>query len=78
MKRSSKNTLSWVLGIVFVVSLLMGPGPGVLLVNRLETILGLPAIYAWGLLWFGVMVGVVITCYFTVWSDDDSEESSNY
>jgi len=78
MKRSSKNKLSWILGIIFLVGLLMGPGPGVLLVKNVRTILGLPAIYAWGLLWFAVMLSVVITCYFTVWSDDDSAENSNY
>jgi hypothetical protein len=60
-----------VLAIVFAAALLMGPGPGILLVNTPQPIFGLPAIYLWGLFWYAVEVGVVVLAYFFVWSDDE-------
>ena len=72
---SGKKTLGWILAIVFGIALLMGPGPGLELVNRPQAILGVPAIYAWGLLWYVVEVGVVVVAYFFLWSRDDTAAS---
>ncbi len=69
-----------VLAGVFALALIMGPGPGLYLVNpdpsdpaTLRTILGLPIVYAWGLLWFGVQAAVLIVAYFTVWASEEDD-----
>ncbi len=74
----SRGRSGIVLTGIFVLALFMGPGPGLHLVNpdptdpeALRTVLGLPIVYAWGVLWFGVEAAVLIVAYFTVWSGDD-------
>ncbi len=77
----SKRRLGWVLTGLFVLALVMGPGPGLYLVNpdpsdpgTPRTIFGLPIIYAWGLLWFAVQASVLVVAYFTVWRGDEEVE----
>ncbi|MDA1015532.1 MAG: hypothetical protein O3A00_13900 [Planctomycetota bacterium] len=71
-QHAERSKLGTILTIVFIVALLMGPGPGVMLV-RGTTFLGFPAIYAWGLLWYAVEVAVVVIAFCCVWTDDDAE-----
>lgn len=78
---TGNKRLSIVLTLVFILAMVMGPGPGVYLVNPapdhdgpLPTLLGLPIIYAWAVLWFGVQAAVLVTAYFTVWSRSEEEE----
>ena len=59
---------------VFVAAIVMGSGPGLRLINpdpadpnAVFTVLGLPKIYAWGLLWYGVQLVVILTAYFRIW-----------
>ena len=73
--------LSIILTLVFILAMVMGPGPGVYLVDPgpdhegpSPTLLGLPAIYAWAVLWFGVQAVVLVTAYITVWSGEEEEE----
>lgn len=73
---SGKKTLGWILAAVFGVALFMGPGPGLALVNRPEPMFGVPAIYAWGLLWYVVEVGVVVVAYFFLWSREEPPAES--
>ena len=63
-----------VLFLVFALAMVMGPGPGLRLVNPEPTaardsllFLGLPVIYAWGLFWYGVQTAVVVTACLTIW-----------
>ena len=58
--------------------MVMGPGPGLRLVNPEPNasgdallFLGLPVIYAWGLVWYGVQAAVVITASVTLWKSDE-------
>ena len=74
--QSSSKTLAWILSAVFVTSLLMGVGPGVLLVNRAESLLGVPLVYAWGIFWYLVQVVVAIVAYFKVWRDEPDAQAS--
>ncbi|MEQ8790333.1 MAG: hypothetical protein RIC55_28825 [Pirellulaceae bacterium] len=77
MSPSARKTLGWILAAVFALAMIMGPGPGMYLVNTPTPVLGIPAIYAWGLLWYVVEVGVVVVAYFFVWPrDDDSPKQS--
>ncbi len=65
--RPARKWLTIILAVVFVLSIILGAGPGVLLVNRPETIVGVPLVYAWGILWYIVQVIVVLIAYFTTW-----------
>lgn len=70
----SKSKFKWFLVGVFLFALIMGPGPGIYLVNGYAaeggTILGMPALYFWAVLWFLVEAAVVLTAYFTIWKKD--------
>lgn len=68
---NNKRRLGVVLTVVFTVALLMGPGPGVMLVNSPEPLLGFPRIYVWGLFWYAVEVIVVLVAYLFVWTEKD-------
>ncbi|HJN90775.1 MAG TPA: hypothetical protein QGG93_10630 [Verrucomicrobiota bacterium] len=66
--------LGLVLFLVFALAMVMGPGPGLRMVNPEPTaardsllFLGLPMIYAWGLFWYGVQAVVVVTACLTIW-----------
>jgi len=76
--KASHNRLSVILAMVFIFAMIMGPGPGVYLVDpgpdhqgAPVTWLGLPVVYAWAVLWFCVQAAVLVTAYFTVWSSED-------
>jgi hypothetical protein len=77
---SRGKPLAWGLAIVFVLSMVMATGPGVLLVNRPETVLGIPLVYAWGIFWYLVQVAVALFAYFKLWresTDEDTQTSSS-
>jgi len=65
--------LGWLLSALFVFALIMGPGPGLYLINDYAagggTILGLPALYFWAVFWCAVESGVVIAAYNLIWKD---------
>ena len=73
MTEPQRKRVSWILTIVFVFALIMGPGPGMLLINSPLSFLGLPQLYVWGLLWYVVEVVVVVLAYLLVWSPRTSE-----
>jgi hypothetical protein len=63
-----------VLGLAFAVAMIMGPGPGIYLVNpapndpqAVFTWAGIPVLYLWALFWFGIQATVVLVAYFTLW-----------
>lgn len=70
------NKWSASLAVLFMIAMIMGPGPGMLLVNPAEgeanpaTLMGMPIMYAWALIWFAVQSVIIVTAYFTVWSKD--------
>ena len=73
-----RSRLGMILFLLFVLAMLMGPGPGLRLVNpeppatgEALLFLGLPVIYAWGLFWYGVQAAVVITASVTLWQAND-------
>ena len=79
MKPTSRKRLALALAAVFVLSMIMGAGPGVLLVNSSEPWLGLPSICTWGLIWYSVQAITVVCAYLFVWRDpqDGSAASDN-
>ncbi|MBB6431709.1 hypothetical protein [Algisphaera agarilytica] len=62
---------------LFFVALIMGPGPGSMLIDGTSenpaAWLGVPALYLWTLLCFGVMAGCVVTAALTLWKTDDED-----
>ena len=79
MKPTSRKRFALVLAAVFVLSMIMGAGPGVLLVNTPEPWLGLPSLCTWGLIWYSVQAIVAVSAYLFVWRDppDGSASSDN-
>ena len=78
---SGDRRLSISLALIFIFAMIMGPGPGVYLVNPgadhqgpAPPLLGLPIVYAWAVIWFGVQAAVLVTAYFTLWSRSEEEE----
>lgn len=72
-KSATRRRIAVILTVVMLVALVMGPGPGVELVNTPEPLFGIPRIYAWGLLWYVVEAAVVVAAYWLVWPSDDDE-----
>ncbi len=73
MNDKNRKRLGWLLTGIFVLAMLMGPGPGLLLfANRpVPSLGGLPLLYVWGIGWFFVQVFVVLTAYLFVWRDPE-------
>jgi len=71
MNTASRKRLGWILAVIFVVSMIMATGPGVLLVNRPVMVLGLPVLYVWAIAWYFVQAAVVIAAYWFVWRSPD-------
>lgn len=65
---------AWTLSAVFLFALVMGPGPGLYLINDYAadggTLLGAPAMYTWAVFWCAVEAAVIAIAYKTVWKDN--------
>lgn len=70
----SPSKRAWVLIALFLFALIMGPGPGLYLINDYAanggTLLGAPALYTWAVFWFAFEAAVVVTAYRTLWRED--------
>ncbi len=71
MKPESRKRLGLVLAAVFALSMIMGTGPGVLLVNTPQPWLGLPSVCTWGILWYLVQAAVAVLAYLYLWRDSN-------
>ena len=76
--------LAIILTVLMFVTMFMGTGPGLRLINpdpaRPETafsVFGLPTVYAWGLLWYAVQVVIVLVACFTLWRPEGGENASD-
>ena len=66
--------------VVFGIALVMGPGPGVWLINpdpadpeARRFLMGVPIVYAWAVFWLGVQAGCVLLAYRFVWREETME-----
>ena len=76
MSSLARRRVGFLLCLVFVSAMVMGPGPGTKIawVNQPEpSLLGLPRLYVWGIAWYFVQVAVVVAAYCLVWRDPDTE-----
>jgi hypothetical protein len=71
--------LALVLSSLFLLSMVMGSGPGLRLINpdyadpnAVFTVAGLPIIYLWGLFWYGIQLAVILTAYSKIWKKADA------
>ena len=59
---------------IFLIALVMGPGPGSLLVGahgaEPKVAFGVPALYLWLVVWFFVMAGCVLYAATKLWRDE--------
>ena len=60
-----------ILTLVFLSALVLGPGPGAMLIDGSAgdpaVWFGIPALYLWALLWLVVLSGCVVTAALTIW-----------
>ncbi len=77
-KTTRHRRFGLVLFAVFALAMVMGPGPGLRLINPEPTaaresllILGVPVVYAWGLFWYGVQAAVVVSACLTIWKPSE-------
>jgi len=77
-----KRALAVGLTVAFLLATLMGAGPGVYLINPDPAdpgsrflLAGVPIVYAWGLFWYAVQLGVVLVAYFCLWTRDDTKRN---
>lgn len=76
MTTRKPSRLGLVLAALFIFSLIMAVGPGVLLVNRPTTVCGIPLVYAWGLLWYAVIVAIAVIANTCLWSRHQTYEDA--
>ena len=73
----SKRRMAWILGTLFAIAIVMGPGPGIYLVNPdpyesvARLILGMPVVYVWTAFWFLCQAVVVVLAYRKLWKEDE-------
>ncbi|MCB1063634.1 MAG: DUF3311 domain-containing protein [Verrucomicrobiae bacterium] len=72
----SQRSLSRLLFAIFLVALIMGPGPGIYLINpdpenaeARRFVLGVPIVYAWAVFWLGVQAACVAVAYRRLWRE---------
>ena len=78
-EREKRQKLGRILAVAFVLAPILGPGPGLRLINpdindpnAAYTVFGLPKVYAWGLFWYGVELAIILTAYFKIWRADEA------
>ena len=76
-----RSRLGVILFVIFVLALVMGPGPGIYLVNPVPgepatRVLGMPVVYLWAISWFFVQLAVVVVAYCTLWSRQDTRDAA--
>ena len=72
-----RKKLATLLTVIFLLAMFMGSGPGLRLINpdlgdpnAIFIILGLPKVYVWGLVWYGVQLSVILIAYFKLCNCD--------
>ena len=73
-----QRTLKITLGVLFVLALAMGTGPGLYLVNPdpagstlPATVLGMPILFVWAAVWLFVLMAIVLMAYVRLWSREE-------
>jgi hypothetical protein len=77
-KESKRGKLAIALIAIFLFALVMGPGPGSLLINphgsEPKFWLGMPALYVWVVFWFFVEACVILIAAQFIWKKEDEND----
>ena len=80
MNAVQRRRLGFGISAAFCLAMVMGSGPGLHLINPQPgapadhfTWWGVPKIYLWGLLWYGVQLAALLLAYFKVWVGEDGD-----
>ncbi|HCK10691.1 MAG: hypothetical protein CME21_10110 [Gemmatimonadetes bacterium] len=72
----SDRKLTKVVAGLFIAAMIMGPGPGLRLINpdpsdpdAVYTFLGIPTVYAWGLFWYLIQLVAILVAYRRLWRE---------
>ena len=74
MPKVTRRRLEVVLAVTFLLAMLLGAGPGTLLVNTPRTWFGVPQLYVWGSFWCTVEALVVLAAFLLVWHGDSDSD----
>ena len=73
-QHSNRRVLAVILSGIFILAIVMGPGPGLYLVNpdpsdpgATVSLYNIPVIYIWAVFWAAVQAAVVIIAYLKLW-----------
>lgn len=77
--KEKTRRLGIILFALFAFALLMGPGPGILIINpdpadpdATRFLLGMPIVYVWAVFWLGVQGLCVTLAYLFIWRKSDA------
>ena len=77
-KQQKHKTMAFTLVAIFLIALIMGPGPGSLMINspgsEPKSWFGMPALYVWAVLWFFVEAAVIIVAARFLWRKGQDNE----
>ena len=77
-KQQKHRTMAFTLVAIFLIALIMGPGPGALMINspgsEPKFWFGMPALYVWAVLWFFVEAAVIIVAARFLWRKGQDNE----
>jgi len=77
-KQQKHRTIAFALVVIFLLALIMGPGPGSLMINppgsEAKFWFGMPALYVWAVLWFFVEAAVIIVAARFLWGKGQDNE----
>ena len=77
-KQQKHRTMAFALVVIFLFALVMGPGPGSLMINppgsEAKFWFGMPALYVWAVLWFFVEATVIIVAARFLWGKVQDNE----
>ncbi|MFL2479862.1 MAG: DUF3311 domain-containing protein [Verrucomicrobiales bacterium] len=77
-KQQKHRTMAFTLVAIFLIALIMGPGPGSLMINspgsEPKFWFGMPALYVWAVLWFFVEAAVIIVAARFLWRKGQDNE----
>ena len=75
-KVCKRGKLATVLIVIFFIALVMGPGPGSLLINPHGSEpmfwFGMPALYVWAVFWFLVQASTILIAATLIWKKEDN------
>ena len=75
-KVCKRRKLATVLIVIFLIALVMGPGPGSLLINPHDSEpmfwFGMPALYVWAVFWFLVQASTILIAATLIWKKEDN------